>query len=242
MKTFRQFLSEERIDPETYNLFYLYRVLNDELFDGQLPLGMEVKFGTVPKPAVAQCDAKVRKRGRQMDVIPGTISITVSRRMFDEEKLKGLLVHEMIHAWFFVNNRPDVSHGYEFLHKLRELQTKVPYKIPLTDSDNDPEEFRSDQIKEVGIVLVDRPGGKISFALVNPKVLSAMKDKLPEMVKDFLNYNSSRATGVQIGLAKTHIANSIPVQRKADRLTNLNYYRFEADDPVPEFTVKYYPN
>jgi len=52
----------------------------------------------------------------------------------DLDSLYGIVVHEMVHVWQDINetNHKD-SHGYEFINKLKEIQKKVKFNIPLKD-------------------------------------------------------------------------------------------------------------
>lgn len=123
-----------------------YAELNRELFDDKLPeipiywdaltsVGGKVQFKI---RRVAQHPTMTRLYGKYhgAEMVPDSLFMVVTN-LYQREaaNLDGLLVHEMIHVWFAaVDPQFDEQHGPRFMAKLRELQAKVDFPIPLKDN------------------------------------------------------------------------------------------------------------
>lgn len=120
-----------------------YNEFNIILFNNELPHNIPFKFNRSKKYA-AQVNSVVLKRTINGRAEYDYDSVVIKHISFSklhiktDEAFKGILVHEMIHIWLLSHNIPftsggDKSHGIEFMDKLKEVQAKVSFKIPLTE-------------------------------------------------------------------------------------------------------------
>jgi hypothetical protein len=79
------------------------------------------------------------KRGISEKAVPTKAEIRFSTTsIYDDSRLDGLMLHEMIHIWMGFNGFPNESHGTRFREMLTRLSRETGIDIPLTH--NAPEE------------------------------------------------------------------------------------------------------
>jgi hypothetical protein len=174
-------------DRSSYDLQAKYRHFNDTLFGGELP-DIPVVWGKMkgvggtahakiiwppgtprPNPMLVRLGRVDRHHGAVLDRASLRIKISdLYKRSTDQ--IDGLLIHEMIHIFFFVTGRYGENHGPLFLAKLRELSQLSGIKVPLTDDVEglDPTDSAT---KTVGVIAAERKDRSFGFRLVNPKLL-----------------------------------------------------------------------
>lgn len=101
-------------------------------------------------------------------------------RPLTQEKLNGLMMHEMIHIYMCIKNiiytsGQDKSHGYEFMNKLKELQSKVDFTIPLTEDSNEINEHIKSKTFDI---LFWNTNAKKIFSVYPENYLKIHKDEL----------------------------------------------------------------
>jgi hypothetical protein len=122
-------LVSEDVSLEKLNQWY--EKFNRELFDGELP--------TVPIKLInsrivgGQVKATINRATNEIKITNLEISNFFNS---DDDRLKGILVHEMIHVYFLSINSNE-GHGYLFMRKLNDLQKKVDFTISLKDTVTD---------------------------------------------------------------------------------------------------------
>jgi len=158
MRTFAQFVVESW-KPADYNLDQKYRHFNHLLFGGALPT-IPIKWSASMKKASGRVLYVPETFGYH--VKPGSLRMEISSLFQStEERLDGIMVHEMIHVWFLgVKNDGKESHGPAFKAKLAELQHHCHFTIPLSDDITDLEMSDSVRSSEVGVVVMVKNGEK----------------------------------------------------------------------------------
>ena len=223
LKTFKQFLrlDEEAVNTSTYDLKKLYKELNVKLFNNELPEEFPITFGKVSKRSLGITKAKIIKSTRK--IVPGSVEILISPLKFDENILKGIVAHEMAHAWFMLHNMPDENHGFRFLSKIRDLNHNSGFNIPLKDTHIPDSVYEGSKTKQLGLILYEF-NDKIVFYLVNPKAFDAFKRdsslELTFMAYVLGNYKSSLKTlkKVTVATGTTILSNYIPIKRTLNPL------------------------
>lgn len=116
-------------------LIDLYNKFNVLYFNSELPTDFDIRWiKSKVKGGVVNFSAF--KKPQKLEKI-NYLGIS-NYRPLTQEKLNGLMIHEMIHVYMCIKNiiytsGLDKSHGYQFMDKLKEIQSKVNFTIPLTE-------------------------------------------------------------------------------------------------------------
>jgi hypothetical protein len=126
----------------------------------------------------------------------------------------------MIHVWVnAIEHDYNDQHGAIFLAKRRELQAKVDFEIPLTDSSVGLQ-LTTAATRKVGAILLTKPG-KVSIAVTSEaymrEQLEAMKERWVYFVKH--NYTDK----VEFIITHGKLEAVYPIQRKK-RLMDIGFY------------------
>ncbi len=213
MKSFRRYLAEERINPQTYNISGLYHQLNRQLFDGKLP-DVPVEFGKVPKGAGGVTISKAMRLGRTVTTTPGTIRVAIKPYGFEEDTLKGILAHEMVHVYNMHFNRYErESHGLFFQSVVSHIQPKASFPIPRNEYKGDDEEHSSGAVRDVAFIAgVNGEGKKIMQLLSKSSVAKPDAFVTAQGVCDVM-VSRRGWKWAAYGLCKTGLGNTYPVSR-----------------------------
>ena len=163
MLSFQQFIAEGAIAIGDYQLEAKYQHFNHLLFNGELP-----KIPITWSKSLGNISGIVRAQGRNFgfNVVQGTIRMEISSLFkSSEERLDGIMLHEMIHVYFFaIKDDGRESHGAGFKAKLAELQAKCDFTIPLTDNVTELELDNGVRASEIGVILkTDEKGTWAAF-------------------------------------------------------------------------------
>jgi len=125
-----------------------FNEFNMSLFDGKLP-SIPIKLmnsktvGGVTKGTVSNSGVtKVSEIGISRYYKSG------------DDRLKGILVHEMIHAFFILFGDHKENHGYVFRSWVKRLQAKVDFVIPLEDTIDGLELGDHVKVKTFDVILI----------------------------------------------------------------------------------------
>lgn len=226
-------LPEAAGDTFNYDLKAKYAEFNDKYFGGELP-ECKLRFGIL-KGAGGHCTCKMKlpppekrlspralkmrglHRTHGATLVPGSISITLST-VYQREPagLDAILLHEMIHAWFFHTEQFHVDHGLEFLEMRKKISQMSGIDVPLRDSTSD-----LSVSSEVGnrpvAVLIYRKNGEINYAIVNANAMRNVKHRALEKVKwiDYTRRSKNLHVTMKIvsGPWWTRKSLTLPVQR-----------------------------
>jgi len=142
---------------------------------------------------------------------------------YTDDEMYGIIMHEMIHVKMIEEGKgdPKDSHGLSFLNELKYLQSKTPFKIPLTD-DIDNKKVNKDKVKSKDIIAIIL-NNNTSISLLN----ITLKNSIIEDIK------SSPNAWLEKFKPTIMITNDIelqkyPVKRKIGR--SLPMYRIDKED------------
>jgi hypothetical protein len=179
-------LSERMIDAVEYDLQGKFDHYNRVCFDGELPK-MPLRFASL-KGLGGHCtcrfvvDPKMAKAPKSMrtigaNIIPGSISITLDKKyMRDEQQFDALLIHEMVHAWFFHHNDLRENHGLKFLAKCKECEAKVGFAIPRTEKMDNPVLSDNITLQRFVVLFQIQKMGSPLYAFVNAQSFANMNN------------------------------------------------------------------
>ncbi len=128
---------DQLINAKDYDLKAKFDYYNRLCFNGALP-NIPLRFARL-KGNGGLCGCKYTTRGTVRTIVPDSIYITMDRTFLrDEQAIDAILVHEMIHAWFYVQNDLREDHGMKFQDMRRKLSAIVGFTIPTTEKMTDP--------------------------------------------------------------------------------------------------------
>ena len=171
IRRFSNFLSEEgemSVPEMEKTIHSKYVEFNHSLFGGELPENVPISFAKLSRVG-AEVRAKVKPDGYDnYNLVPGSLKLIFSTLY--KRNLESILVHEMIHIWFIVSGKGMEQHGIKFLAKLRDIQKKVKFKIPLKDSGDAPTVLdpAHAKAKRTGAILFFLDNHPVAYVLYNP--------------------------------------------------------------------------
>ena len=228
MKLFSEHLGETvSFEPlneaqEKYDIKQKYDYFNKLLFSGKLPSNFKLRFSRTKKAGGAVITSYWTKgRGSRKTITDWEIKELFLSSFFlrTEEQIDSILVHEMIHVWLTVNGMHEgynvKYHGPEFVAKMGELQSKVPFKISLYDTPDMRGDVDSTVKTELGVVMTlvdDIPDSIIVFT----------KDTLNkniEKLKDILKKNLDKGTEIIFGTSNHPEIQQFTVKRTLSKMS-----------------------
>jgi len=211
-------------DSQDYDLQAKYDKFNIAYFGGELP--------TIPliwanlKSVGGKVTAKIvrvgptdpykarRDKYYNAEIKPGTMALTISNRFKrDEEGLDGILLHEMIHVYFFHNKMYSENHGSRFLAMCRKISVLSGVKVPLKDDSNGLD-LAQEALKAYGVILIYSGTGQPSFALVSAKNAHSLSEQIKKSWVPRIRRDYPKAALYTIATPLwTKIGATVPVNR-----------------------------
>jgi len=187
MKSFQTFLNESTL-LNVNDLKRLYRQFNQKFFQNKLPL-IPITVSKQLKHSTAVTHAQLRKKGgKYVELIPNSLSLVFNGNFeMPDDFLIGVLLHEMIHVSFYVEDLsqfPRESHGSQFLNKLYQLERLSGYKIPVTDSVSQISSAAKQ--KRVGVIVLrpkDQSAGRPAFILVRLEAWAKRQSEIRQYIE-----------------------------------------------------------
>lgn len=186
-------LIEEVVSHKQYDLAAKFDHFNKLCFDGSLPK-IPVRWGSL-KRAIGICKQKffvppqhrhlpLRIRARYGQSIPDGAQIVLDRKYVREEReIDAILVHEMIHAWFYYANDLGENHGTKFMAKLKECERITGLNIPITEEVKDLELSDDVALNKPFVVMIVERGNDLLYAMMSPSVYQRIAPTAPEMMR-----------------------------------------------------------
>lgn len=147
-----------------------YRDFNRKAFNSQLPEKMPIKFvNSTQYGARALCKftknpnarSWQKNKGAAIDYSSLAIELSVAQ-LNTHEQMLSILLHEMIHIYFFITDQIDEGHGMKFHAMMKTVGNITGIEVPETDS------APIAQFKQVTVgVVVIRMSSKYLFAIVS---------------------------------------------------------------------------
>ena len=231
MKKFREFLAEERVDFRTYNLRRLYDELNRKYWDSALPADIEIGFKALRKGLSGLCQAEnMRNPMRRKVYNPGSGKIWISKKFFEMDKLKAILMHEMIHLYLFVNDDFDTAHGKAFLDLKREKEKLLGIDIPVTDDDVEAEEYGA-EFKQCAFLILKRSDGHYSVLPMQENLARQKAADIQVKYSLYMKINVIRQTEeVSLVIGTSYLSKRFPVVRVFNVNKGLGTYKITDED------------
>lgn len=225
-----------------YNLVGKYRHFNQTLFNGKLP-EIPISWATLKNVGGRVTykitrEASAPRMGKYAGAVlkPETLQMQISdlyRR--SEVALDAIMLHEMLHVYFAIEGDFGEQHGPKFKAMARRLSEKVGFEVPMEDS-VDGLELASMDTKPVGVLILEKENGAVSFALFPEKVIRAQLGDIQQRWNYLLGLHFVKKVGVFVVNTQpwTVLTARMPVQRKFT--ANAKYYvlrdREAVDDPI----------
>ena len=109
-----------------------------------------------------------------------------------KDDLRNTLAHEMIHLWLLQQQiRDNGYHGYEFVHKMREVNKKG-FNVTLKDDVSDKDIINNDELKSPVIALAyeDKTAGRKLFSFISQKMTDVERQAMIDKIMDAITYTS----------------------------------------------------
>jgi hypothetical protein len=181
MKSFQNILKESEdkyIDIHSVDLQREYRKYAAELFGNDMPyVPIEIR----PIKAGACVDGLIHRLTGHQKIKRMVMS---SKYKFTPERLKNVLVHEMIHVWIMHNQIREVGgmHGLHFQKKIHEINSRGGFNIGLND---DGAESAVENKKGIYVLLAHQKGTQKFLMSV---LADNQKDDLSAYLFDWYDY------------------------------------------------------
>jgi hypothetical protein len=216
MRTFARFIAES---PSTMDLSGLFHQLNHQCFGGVLE-DAHIRFGACPRGAAGITRCRITRPGgtrsyatmTQAKTLPGSIDMVIQKKAWTNvELLKGVVAHEMCHAYTMQFNQHEKDgHGRHFLAIRSQAAAKAGFDIPLSDT-SDVEDYENP--KPVFFICGQHRDGKMYVRLHSPKLANdAQASGVARMNVDRM-VNDYKWVWAAIGTASTNLANVMPIAR-----------------------------
>lgn len=216
-----------KLDLKTVDFQKLYKKWNKLLFNGELP-DIPIELKTMKgQTGLAKCIID-RATNKPKDI---KIYITDNLKLTRKD-VNGVLIHEMIHVYFFMKEDYKESHGIFFRAKARELSKIAKIDIPLTHDIGDhevdediipPKEFVV--IEAEGLIGVNYKKG-MAVALYSKPVFMKNHKDIATSLFDLKKRNSGR--NYKAYMVKSNLYTKYPMQRikkfRSTGMVKLDYY------------------
>lgn len=202
------------------NLQQAFDRFNKSLFGNRLPQ-VPVAFGPLSADKAGVFTGQYQQQSKT--IVDGSARITISNRYqnANEPSILGILLHEMVHAYFYFARQFYVDHGQPFKRMLADLAQKAGIPAPMTEDLTNIDESIT-PIK-VGVILMNKQGtDSYVYALVDPKTLD--RETMKPSAKTLLRHYCDTYEAFEIETAKwSRIAMFVPLQRAG--FDQLSYFK-----------------
>jgi hypothetical protein len=130
-------LFESLISSGQYSLDARYHFFNQKLFNNSLP-DVRLSWSNDKNKSGLTTAQSTKGPNNTVNVVPGSISIQLSNQFKrSPEIFDSILIHEMIHVYFFANHDFMQGHGSKFKAMASRFSHQLGFDIPLTDDMKD---------------------------------------------------------------------------------------------------------
>jgi len=198
-----------------YSLDAKYSEFNSKYFNNELPIIM-LKWRVMKSVGgLAYTKISIDPYTKKQRPILDTMKITISNLTeHPEEEYDLILLHEMIHIWFFIKGNFKESHGLAFQQKAKEISLKYGAIVPLKDEF--PKIYNFESGKPYMVVLNTKPDGSNTYGLYTPK----LNPTETAVLKNSIEYLIERKRLIKVeiyiinSIIWTEYAAECPVKRK----------------------------
>ena len=234
-----------------YNLQAKYQQFNQSLFNNQLPeipirwatmknVGGKVTYEisrSTPAPNPRMVRLGYAKKSDGAVLKPETLQMAISdlyRR--SEIALDAIMLHEMVHVYMAITGNFGEQHGPKFQDMCRRISAKVGFEVPMKDS-VDGLELASMDTKPVGVLILEKPSGAISFALFNVVAIKAGLQDIQNRWTYAANNGYAKKVGAFVVDTQTwtKLAAMVPVQRRFSAKSS--FYKLNDKEAVDDLLI-----
>jgi hypothetical protein len=148
-----------------------------------------------------------------VSVIPSSLRIDLDTSFArTDEQFDALLVHEMLHIYFFWTGRFREAHGAKFQEFAKVLSKKLGIEVPLTENTAGLALSDDYGTKKIGVMLVELPSG-MAFGLLTPKALNGAVEMFGMGTLPFARSGARVALGLVETPLWTRLAADRPVHK-----------------------------
>lgn len=177
MKKYKEFINENINIKSNQVLRDLYNKFNALYFNSELPDSLEIKWiASKKKGGVVHATYNPRTKH-----VISIVDLCISNyRPLTDDKLNGLMLHEMIHVYLFhvnilTTSGLDKTHGVEFESKRIELEKLSGFIIPLVEDSMEIADHINEKTFDVLFYVV---GGQILMSVFNKDYLLENKESV----------------------------------------------------------------
>ncbi len=218
----------------------LYRTFNRRAFGGILTDDIPIKFSArLGRGGCYHFKCMMPNKKSRFNpykgafLVMGTEWIEICiRKDTTRERIIGILLHEMIHAYFTVKGMLDVEHGPPFLDMCKKVESITGHHVPLSEkSGMDSLEFHDTMI---GVYVVKR-GNRTTFATVGELAVKRFLAD-PEAMKAITGYDLRLPEKPvrTIYLCNTRPTQEMSVHIKAQRSLGYKTKLYSLRDPAKQ--------
>ena len=174
MKLIENILKEAAVLP---NLERIFDELNKMFFDNSLP-PIPLKYASLTG-STGIFEFRYKREGYKY-VDTEIVGIKINKKyILDEQTIKNVLCHEMIHYWCYQQGLFKEGHGFRFRDKMNEINSKNKgVVVSLTDEiPNHTREVNKELNKEV-LVIIREENGNYSYGRTDLKREDEIKLKI----------------------------------------------------------------
>ncbi len=148
-----------------YPIQQRYNHFNSLLFNNGLPQ-IKLTWNTRKNQSGVELCKYMVTNGRHV-VDENSMEIQLSKLFKrSDEAFDSILVHEMIHIYFYMNNQFKENHGPGFQSMARQFSQKLGFDVPLTDNMKDAQ-MVGNTSQPVCVVLLKTPDNRTVFSIVS---------------------------------------------------------------------------
>jgi hypothetical protein len=204
-----QDFNESLISMNEYSLENRYKYFNNLLFQNKLPENIHLSWSSSKRQS-GETVAKAQKIDNKDVIVPDSISITLSKLFKrSNEVFDSILIHEMIHVYFFSISDFKEQHGPKFKALADRFSRQLGFQIPLTDNMKDAQAIIGAP-KPTCVILITKPNKTYSYSVMNQNVWNKFSDELKSDAARWLK--TGYAIKVDIFLINTVIWSEIAMR------------------------------
>jgi hypothetical protein len=201
-----------RRNPVTYDANARYDHFNTVAFQNVLPK-VPVTFKKLKSVGGRAYGKFGPDSNGNVSVIPSSLRIDLDTSFArTDEQFDALLVHEMLHIYFFWTGRFREAHGAKFQEFAKVLSKKLGIEVPLTENTAGLALSDDYGTKKIGVMLVELPSG-MAFGLLTPKALNGAVEMFGMGTLPFARSGARVALGLVETPLWTRLAADRPVHK-----------------------------
>ena len=224
------FLTEMNVS----SLKKMYDYINQKAFNNSLPQNTQITISTKIKKALGV--AKAKALGGHL---VGAPEIVISDLYaMQEDLMLGVLAHEMVHVFFYVNGNFSENHGADFIKKATEVGRLLGRNVPLSNDIKSLEVARTEKMTAALVIIHDQKHA-IFLNQSAAKDLARIEQSLigsSLKSKRYVWYGKIKEFQLLIG--KSNIPNEYYPQRLDEAIMKPKFFALQPNTPLSQEVAK----